>query len=503
MNIRFLNTSQLPNTSYLPIPHNKGLTQGTPIITLPIPSLLKLPALPKPHLPNNMPRLLVNIGDYVQCHQPLAQQAPEHFTAHAPMPGHIVDITYDKNPYGYQTPLIHILFEPPNSLTPSSSANNQFASTQDSDNSNAGKPFSLTKTLAAYGIYGLGGAGFPTHTKLAKAKNSATHLIVNIVECDPYVTSDEALLLHKTDTIFAGIRRILSFTGIQEITLATRSDKPLVIDHLKKNPFAMPGITCNLLVMPDIFPAGTERLLTQVITGKTYAKSEHSLDLGVLCMNVSTIYAIENSLQKQQPLTHRVVTISGQGVHKPCIVEAPIGMKISDLLTYADYDSTITHSIKTNSLLSSNTITDTSQPIHKTTYCVLALTEDEVKTPETLPCIGCNQCNTICPSLIPVKQMHLAEFGQSISSSMLEQSLYCIDCGLCDLVCPSHIPLASTVERIKHQERAKNYVKKRKQEAIEDYEKRNLRIAEAKSIERDHRSDRLKNKRLQLSELLK
>jgi len=286
------------------------------------------------------------------------------------------------------------------------------------------------------GITGLGGSDFPTFIKYNTDKD-IYYLLVNGVECEPYIGCDKAIMNNYTEEILECIDSILEIMKIKKAYIVVKENNLKTIEKFKKYSGTYPNITIS--TVPDMYPAGWERNVVEQTLGKTY--QNYPIEIGVIVSNVSTIYAIYEMLKYNRPLTERVITITGTGIKKPTNVKVKIGALLSEIIENIEgYKE-----IKNPLFIAGGPMMGTSLPtdelvVTKDLNCVLVI-DDKEET--NLPCINCGKCTYVCPSKIfPV--LIMKNYNDENKLKDLKPNK-CIECGLCSYVCPSKIEVREFV----------------------------------------------------------
>jgi electron transport complex protein RnfC len=307
-------------------------------------------------------------------------------------------------------------------------------------------PERLLQRLREAGIAGLGGAGFPTATKLALARaRGASTLLLNGAECEPWICCDDALLRSAAADVVQGAQILSRALGAVRAVIAIEDDKPAAITAVRAALAARADTALELVVLPALYPQGAERQLILAVTGIEVPAGALPQDAGVLCQNVGTAAAVAHWARTSEPLLTRIVTVTGTGVAQPCNVRAAIGTPLAQLVAAAGgYRGTPLR------LIAGGNMTGRALPsdevgLTKATNCVLVATRADLGVrldAVEQPCIRCGDCASVCPAgLLP---QQLLRAGGMEDTQILRNLgvLDCIDCGLCDYVCPSQIPLA-------------------------------------------------------------
>lgn len=299
----------------------------------------------------------------------------------------------------------------------------------------------LIEIIELSGVVGLGGAGFPTALKLRNAQKIDT-LIINAVECEPYISCDDALIQQYAEEIYQGILLLINSLKALRCIIAIEDDKPKARQCLQQVIADHPQI--NLINLPNRYPSGSERQLIQLLTGKQVPSNGIPLDIGIVCLNVATVFAIQQAVFTQQPLLERMVTITGDCVREPQNRWVKIGTPIAELIAACGGYTNNAERLIMGGAMMGMALSDDAIPVVKTSNCILVSSSAALKSPEPqLPCIRCGACAEVCPAQLLPQQLYWysrAENGQKLQEYQLAA---CIECGCCDVVCPSHIPLVA------------------------------------------------------------
>ena len=298
----------------------------------------------------------------------------------------------------------------------------------------------ILQHVTDYGIVGLGGATFPSHVKLdIKNDKNVDCLIINGVECEPYLTADHRLMLEKSEEIIVGILILMHALHIEKAIIGIENNKKDAIEVLKKATESDSRIKVAALRVK--YPQGSEKQLIRAILKREVPKGGLPMDVGVIVHNVGTIFAIYQAVQYNQPLTERVVTVTGKKLENPSNFWVKIGTPIKDLVQEIGGVPEGTRKIVNGGPMMGKAIKNTDVPITKGTSGILIISEEEASRKEPKNCIRCSQCVFVCPmGLEPHLLMNLSEKGL-YERAAKEDVMTCIECGSCSYVCPSHRPL--------------------------------------------------------------
>lgn len=481
----------------LQLAHHKAMAMQNPIQSSEVPDSLYLPLTGHRHQPlvaeELKNHLAVEVGQAIEAGQALTQlQDDAHPRLHAPVGGTFIGMVSRPalKGMGHDVPCLHIQTKAsgsPNKLPDDYPPNTPLPDLT---------PSALMDQLQAMGIVGLGGAQFPTSEKMRQASGGIDTLILNGVECEPYIACDEALMRHRPAAIILGGRLLARALGAKRMIVAI--EDPLRDSHgsVKEGFFACidphpmdPTLGIELVQVPNIYPQGAERQLIKTLTHQEVPFDGRPKDIGVICLNVATAAGVADAVIRATPLTHRLVSVTGPGIQTPCNLYAPIGTPVSHLIDqaggYAQPDSDI--ELIVGGPISGHRLLDTRSPIDKGTLCVLALTRTQrPNSAGSMPCINCGFCVSVCPAqLLPQTLYQLASQGAHEKAHRLGM-MDCIECGLCAEVCPSHLPLLDWYRHSKDQLRAMDLDQRRQVLAKERFEARNRRL-EQRQAEREAR----------------
>ena len=287
------------------------------------------------------------------------------------------------------------------------------------------------------GIVGMGGATFPTHVKLIPPKGmKANVLLINGVECEPYLTSDHRLMLEKPDEILVGTKLLMKALNVEKAVIGIENNKPDAMQVLTEKAKTFSGITVVALKVK--YPQGGEKQLIEAVTGKEVPSGGLPIAVGVVVSNVGTAFAVYEAIQKNKPLIERVVTITGKAVKKPSNFLVRIGTPVSALIEAAGGMPESTGKIISGGPMMGRAVATAEVPVTKGTSGILLMKEEESKRKEQIACIRCSRCVAACPmGLEPYLLMTLSEkhiFDRAEENRIMD----CIECGSCSYTCPSN-----------------------------------------------------------------
>ncbi len=281
---------------------------------------------------------------------------------------------------------------------------------------------------------------FPSHVKLnVREDKKIDCLIINGVECEPYLTADHRLMLEKAEEIVVGIKILMFALKIDKAVIGIENNKKDAINLFKNSVKNEVGIEVAALKVK--YPQGGEKQLVRSILKREVPKNGLPLDVGVIVHNVGTIFAIYEAIQHNKPLIERVVTVTGKNLENPSNFWVKIGTPIKDLIAEVGGLPEGTRKLVNGGPMMGKAIKNTDVPVTKGTSGILVISEDEASRGEAKNCIRCGECVFVCPmGLEPHLLMNLSEKGLYEKASN-EDIMTCIECGSCSYVCPSHRPL--------------------------------------------------------------
>jgi len=302
----------------------------------------------------------------------------------------------------------------------------------------------IIKKIGAAGIVGLGGATFPSHVKLAVPKGkTAKVLVLNGVECEPYLTADHRLMLEKGEEILVGVEILKKALGVDKAVIGIENNKKDAIKHLTSLSSKYSGISvCPLKVK---YPQGGEKQLIKAAIGSEVPSGALPIDVGAVVHNVGTAFAVYEAIQKNKPLVERVVTVTGLAVSKPDNYLARIGTPISKLIEASGGLPENTGKIISGGPMMGRALPTVESPVTKGTSGVLLMPKEIANRGEQENCIRCSRCVGVCPmGLEPYILMAYSE--RKMAEEMRSGGvLDCIECGSCSYICPANRTLVDYI----------------------------------------------------------
>jgi len=433
--------------------------------------------------------LLVNEGDHVLKGQMLAK--PKHLVSaavHAPVSGTVKNI--GKRPVPHPSGLNGLCIVIENDYR-----NQWYKKNPVADNYQQMTSHDLRVLIRDAGIVGLGGAGFPAAVK--QTEMNIHTLIINGVECEPYITCDDMLMRERAAEILSGADIIGQIIKARECIIAIEDNKPEAIAAMQKVVDEDGTGFFRVQAVPTIYPSGGEKQIIQVIMGKEVPMNGLPADLDVLCQNVGTAYAIHKVIYEAEPLISRIVTVTGKGVKQPQNMEVPVGMNIRHCIEQCGGYTNNTDSIIMGGPMMGFTLESDQLPLVKTTNCLLITADEDIhlKTVKThMPCIRCGLCVDVCPVTLLPQQLYWHTSSKNLERAIEYHLFDCIECGCCEYVCPSRIPLVQYYRYAKSEIWEQEQDRKKSDIARQRFEFRQQRLETLKQ----EREERLRIKREQL-----
>ena len=412
-------------------PESKDETSGLAIRQFPFAPLLIVPLVQHMGAPS-IP--VVEEGQEVQRGQRIAR--PDGFMSvsmHAPASGLVRRIALAPSISGRMVPAVYLEPFP--------------GSTQEVEDGapcplETSTPDEIIDAIQEAGVVGLGGAAFPTHVKLKVPEGKYVDtLIINGVECEPFLTTDHRVMLEQSGDIFMGIRYLLKVSGAKKVIVAVEANKPDAAEHLRE---AFPDdIDGSVEVLQVKYPQGAEKMLFSALLGREVPSGGLPLDIHALCCNVATTAQIGYLLPRGRGIQERVITVTGPAVKRKGNYRIPIGTPLRFLLEHVGVEEDVNRVFLGGPMMG-GAVSSLEIPITKGTSGVTAFTDSAAERTHSpvYPCIRCSYCVDACP--IFLNPAHLGKLAATEQFSVMAEEhnlMDCFECGSCSFVCPSHIPL--------------------------------------------------------------
>lgn len=302
-------------------------------------------------------------------------------------------------------------------------------------------PEEIVAKIKEAGVVGMGGACFPTHVKLCPPPGcKAQCVIINAVECEPYLTADHRLMLEKPEQILVGVTLLMKAAKVNKAYIGIENNKPDAIKLMQEKAVAYPGI--EIVPLKVKYPQGGEKQLIDAVIGRQVpAPPAIPINVGAVVQNVGTAYAVYEAVQKSKPLFERVVTVTGKSVKNPSNFLTRMGTPISQLIEAAGGMPEDTSKVIGGGPMMGKALANTEVPICKGSSGVLLMNDKEAARAEAQPCIRCAKCVGVCPmGLEPFLLATLSSYKEWERVEK-EDIMSCIECGSCQFTCPSHRPM--------------------------------------------------------------
>lgn len=411
-------------------PENK-ITASIPIAYIPVPENVVIPVsqhIGTPAIP------VVNKGDSVKAGQIIAEgKGFVSSNVHSSVSGKVNKVDYAVDGTGFRQTAVYIDVEGDEWLesidrTPAIKREIKLSSEE------------IIRKCFECGLVGMGGAAFPTHIKLTIPSGKKCELlIINGVECEPYLTSDHRLMLEHGEEILTGIEILMKALKVGRAIIGIENNKTDAISHLTELASEFSGITvCPLKVK---YPQGAEKQLIKAITKREVPSGRLPLDVGVVVQNTATAFAVYQAVQKNKPLFERVVTVTGKSLLKPGNYVARTGTSVEKLIEAAGGLPEDTGKIINGGPMMGKAVSNINIPVVKGMSGIVVFGKSESARNETGPCIRCSKCVAGCPmKLEPYLLMSLSEKGM-FERAAKARITDCMECGSCSFTCPADRPL--------------------------------------------------------------
>lgn len=412
-------------------PAENKISDQSPIEVFPIPKQVVIPlnmnlgASAKP---------LVQKGDIVRAGQMIAKgEAFISSNVHSSVSGKVLKIDDAPDQSGYRRPSVFINVdgdEWDGSVDRSGILKEEITLSREE----------IINKIHDLGLVGMGGATFPSHVKLMVPEGKkAEYMIINGVECEPYLTADHRLMLEKTKEVITGVRILMKGLGVEKAIIGIENNKPDAIEAMTKEAARFSGITVQPLKVK--YPQGGEKQLIKALLNREVPSGKLPIETGCVVNNVGTAFAVYEAVQKNKPLIERVVTVTGTSVKRPSNFLVRIGTPVRELLEKAEADLEATGKVISGGPMMGKALNSVESPVVKGTSGILLFKEEEARRVEMKSCIRCGRCVQVCPmGLEPILLAQYASremWDEEESGNVMD----CIECGSCHYTCPSGRPL--------------------------------------------------------------
>ena len=294
--------------------------------------------------------------------------------------------------------------------------------------------------LQKCGIIGMGGSGFPTYVKYNTQEKIKT-LIVNAVECEPYITADYKIIEEHIENILDAIDAIMTINNIDECIIAIKKTNQELINKI--NTFIGSYVKIKLCLVPNIYPMGWEKTLIKQVKGVTYDRLP--IEKNIVVNNISTIYSIYEALKYNKCLTERIVTFTGEMLDNPQNILVKIGTNVNDIMKNVLQLKSDDYLLIAGGPMMGTNIESNDLVVSSNLNCVLIMKKGEIVLPEQ--CLRCGKCSNVCPAnLAPVLIKDNVDNINALKNLKPEK---CVECGLCSYICPAKINVREFVKKAK------------------------------------------------------
>lgn len=403
----------------------KALSRGGAPVPMPAPSRVVIPMSQHIGAPCSP---LVKVGDTVKLGQKIGDGEGVCSPVHAPVSGVVKAVEQMPIPGGRQC--VCVAIENDGKDTPDPSIKPRATHKGMS-------PAELADIVREAGICGMGGAAYPTNSKILSTAGKTEILLINACECEPYITSDDTVMCTWPEKVILGARIVADVIGAKHTVIAVEDNKPEAVEALRSKLGDNEDI--EVRVLPTRYPQGAKKQLILAVTGREVAPGART---GAL-FNVTTIYSICRAVYEGMPVIEKVVTVTGEGANEPKNVIVRIGTPLEELLKFAGGMKEETCKVVCGGPMMGTAQGDLSVPVVKGTNAVLCLT-DPAPAAENPTCIRCGKCIKACPmGLQPLQLYRYVNAGMKdeLERFNLED---CMECGCCSYVCPGRLPLVET-----------------------------------------------------------
>ncbi len=415
-------------------PENK-FSEKQPIETLPLPKTVYIPLSQHLGVPA---KPVVAKGDKVKAGQLIAKgEAFISANIHASASGTVAKVDAVMDTTGYRKTCIIINVE-----------GDEWEEGIDLDTSLIKEcslsPKEIVDKVNEKGIVGMGGATFPSHVKLMVPKGKkAEYLIINGVECEPYLTADHRLMMEKGEEIMVGISIQMKALEVEKAIIGIENNKPDAIRHMTDLAKNYPQINVEPLEVK--YPQGAEKQLIKALINREVPSGKLPIEVGCVVHNVGTSFAVYEAVQKNKPLLERVVTITGSILEKPSNFMVRIGTPVNDLIEAVGGLPENTGKVVSGGPMMGKALNDLNVPVTKGTSGIIIFSQQEAPRVPVQNCIRCSKCLTICPMGLEPYLLAILSDKKRLEECEEERILDCMECGSCLYICPSGRPLLDQI----------------------------------------------------------
>ena len=407
---------------------NKYYAKDNPVQNFPEPDELVIPMAQHIGVPC---KSLVKKGDAVTVGQKIGDNEGLCVPVHAPVSGKVKAV--EMRPHTSGTMMMSVVIQNDHldtlcpDIQPRTQAQVEALSAQE-----------LLQIIREAGIVGMGGATFPTHVKLSSGLGKVDTIIVNVSECEPYIVADDKLCQQYPEKVIAGLKVIMRVLQLDKAHIAIENNKPLAQQALQSAIAEDDGIVLD--VLPAKYPQGAEKQLIYAVTGRQIPSGGLPAAVGCAVFNAATCKAIADALYEGRPLTHRIVTVSGDVVMEAKNLLVPIGTPFNQRLEAVGYMEN-PYTVLSGGPMMGVAQYDLAVPVIKGTNAVTVLGQKNKYVVDHARCIRCGRCIDVCPMKLMPVLMYKAMYTGDAEEMMAVDVMDCIECGCCAYSCPAGVPL--------------------------------------------------------------
>ena len=439
-----MSSTKLPGKGKIPFgvhpPDRKELSAGVPIEVVPAPQQVLLPLQQHLGAPSGdvaKPRQEVAFGEKVA-----KGQAFVSANLHTPIAGVVQRPASVTLPNGRHVKAIPIKAEG-EQLSGRELWEEIYGGDTSRDGIETYDPEKIGEAVHEAGIVGMGGAAFPSHVKLIRnEKKPVDALLINGCECEPYLTSDDSLMIEAPGPVITGALLVARAIGAKSTYVGLESDTPRAIEVMRK---AAAGTGIVIAALKTKYPQGAEKNLIKAILDREVPPGGLPMDVGAAVVNVGTAAAIARAVISGKPLTHRIVCVTGAGIQHPKNLLVPIGISFGELIDYCGGLKEDAARLVAGGPMMGFAFADVSTVVTKGTSGLTVLTRDDIARETETECIHCGQCVRACPMrLVPAKIGQAAKY-KDWELAQKYHIMDCYECGSCTYTCPAKVPLMQLI----------------------------------------------------------
>ena len=306
-------------------------------------------------------------------------------------------------------------------------------------------PESIVESIKKAGVTGMGGAGFPTFIKLCPPPGATAEcVIINAVECEPYITSDYRLMMEHADEIIVGLQLLMKAAKVEKGYIGIETNKPAAIELLTQKASADPRI--EVVPLKQRYPQGGEKqLVDAVIRRQVPAPPAIPVNVGAIVQNVGTAFAVYQAVMKNKPLFERYTTVTGKKLSKPGNYLVRMGTPMRDLIEICGGMPDDDNKLLAGGPMMGRALTTDEVPVCKGTNSITILSGSDARRKPADPCIRCGKCVNVCPMGLEPYLLATLSAKKMWERAEAEDVVSCIECGSCQFTCPSHRPILDNI----------------------------------------------------------